>query len=157
MEDIARHLGDNLGGINSFRYIPISEVLYLSEAIEGKVCEPLTIKAPGRWYDFYATEGTMGFNEVKENSPHGDFYKVRLSGFVPKDRPELIHALNKMRNQKFIIDYTDNNGLRKIIGTIDEPLRLKHSFDTGADVPNRAGTSFEFYGDLRFPSPVYYI
>lgn len=157
MEDIFKHNDDNLGGIYAFKYIPISEVASLPAAIDGKVFEPLLTKDSGRWYEFYATPGTLGFSELKETSPHGDYYKAKFSGFVPKDRSDLIDAFSKMRNNKFIIDYTDYNGVRKIIGTIDEPLLFKESLDTGVNVPNRNGTSFEFTGELRYKSPEYFI
>jgi hypothetical protein len=99
----------------------------------------------------------MKYNEEKQQSPHGDYYKAKLTAFIPQDRSEVNNQLELMKNKLFIIDYTDNNGERKLVGTVENPLSFTDTMDTGANVPNRNGYTIEFSGDILKKSPTYFI
>lgn len=157
MKDINKHCDDNLGGIFLFKFIPLTEVASIPQAINSKVLEPLVVNSLGRWYDCYGTEGTIKFSEEIQNSPHGDYHAIKLTSFIPKDRIDITDQLEEMRNKLFIIDYIDNNGYRKLIGNLAEPLQFKYSLDTGSSVPNRNGHTIEFYGNAIKKSPNYFI
>lgn len=157
MKDINKHCEDNLGGIFLLRFIPSNDIETIVEPIDGRVTEPVVLKENTRWYEFYATPETIKFDEDQQQSPHGDYFKIKLTGNTPKDRAEVISTLNEMKNKTFILDYIDNNGTRKLVGTITEPIKFKHTSTTGNTVPSKNGTSFEFYGDVIDKSPEYYI
>lgn len=157
MNDINKPCDDNLGGLFLFNFIPVTEVQSIAEPIDSRVLEPVTTTTIGRWYECYASEGTMKFIEDLQQSDQGDFHKAKLSAFIPKDRTDIADQFEKMRNKDFIIDYIDNNGHRKLIGTLDYPLRFTYSLDTGATVPNKNGHTIEFYGDILKKSPTYFI
>lgn len=157
MNDINKPCDDNLGGLYRFNFIPVTEVQKIAEPIGCRVLEPLETTSIGRWYECYASEGTMKFNEDLQQNEHGDYHKVKLSAFIPKDRTDIGEQLEKMRGKDFIIDYIDNNGHRKLIGRLDTPLRFTYSLDTGSTVPNINGHKIEFYGDILKKSPTYFI
>ena len=157
MKDIVKHCDDNLGGIYVYRVAIVDDIQSMSEPIDGKVLEPIVLKTGKVFYDIYATEGSTKFSEDSTESSHGDYYKAKLSSFVPKDRTEVTDTLNKMANKKFIIDYTDNNSHRKLIGTIANPMQFRNSLATGEKVPNPNGHTIEFYGDLLEKSPTYFV
>lgn len=157
MEDINKHCDDNLGGVQPFKFIPVDDIASMVEPINSKVLEPVTLKALARWFNCYATEGTIKYNEEKQQSPHGDYYKAKLTAFIPKDRAEVIEQLKQMNNKLFVIDYTDNNGLRKLVGTIDNPLSFSDTIDTGDNASKRNGYTIEFSGELLKKAPTYFI
>jgi hypothetical protein len=157
MEDINKHCDENVGGIFLFRYIPVEDVESIVEPIDSRITEPVVLKAGKRWFEFYATPGTIKFEEEPQESSHGDYFKIKFSGNTPKDRQETISAFNKMKNKHFILDYTDNNLFRKLVGNISYPLKFKKSTSTGAQAQNKNGYAFEFYGDVLNESPEYYI
>lgn len=157
MEDINKHCDENVGGIFLFRYIAKDDVESIVEPIDERITEPVVLKANKRWFDFYGTPGTIKFDEEQQQSPHGDYFKVKLTGLTPKDRADIIRPFNKMKNPTFIIDYTDNNGLRKLVGNLNESLRFKHASSTGDKPQSKNGHAFEFYGDVIDKSPEYYI
>lgn len=157
MEDINKHCGDNLGGITSFNFIEVKDINTIAEPIDNKVCEPVVLQALARWLGCYATEGTIKYTEEKQQSQHGDYYKVKLTAFIPQDRSEVNNQLELMKNKLFLIDYTDNNGYRKLIGTVQYPLRFTDSLDTGSTAANRNGYTIEFFGDLLKKAPTYFI
>lgn len=157
MNDINIHCDENIGGIFLFRFIPTIDVESIPEPINSRITEPITLKSGKRWFNFYATPGSMKFEEEVNNSSHGDYIKAKLTGNTPKGRIEVVSNFNKMLNQTFIIDYTDNNKFRKIVGTLTEPMRFKRIYTTG-DKPNTKNSySFEFYGDITQESPEYFI
>lgn len=157
MNDINKPCEDNLGGIFLIKVIPIQEVQSLLMPVKSAILEPLVTKPLGRWYDIYATIETVKFEEEPIESEQGDHYRAKIIGKVPKDRASVIETINQMTNKQFIIDYTDNNGVRKIVGTLTEPLLFKCNFTTGDKVATKNGYDFEFSGFLLRKSPVYLV
>jgi hypothetical protein len=157
MNDINKHCDENVGGILHFNFIPVRDVLSIVEPIKQRITEPITLKPGTRWFEFYATRGTINFDENQQESPHGDYYKAKFTGLVPKGRTEIEDTFNKMKNKNFILDYTDNNGHRRLVGTVSNPLRFKSDYSTGNDAKNKNGHSFEFFGNIIDKSPTYFI
>lgn len=157
MNDINKHTEDNLGGIFSIKIIPVSDVQSIPMPIKSRILQAVVLKNNTRWYDLYATEQTIKFEEPQQESEHGNFFRCKLTGLVPKDRADVIELFNEMANKLFVIDYTDNNGVRKLIGNLSEPLTFSSNFDTGSTATNKNGYSFEFKGDLIKKSPVYFV
>ena len=157
MNDINKHCEDNLGGVYFFRFIPKTDVSSISEPINGKVCEPVALIPGARWFDFYGTEGTKSLKEDQQQSDQGDYFRIKLSGSTPKVRTDVSNTLFDMKDQEFIVDCIDNNGHRKLLGTIKEPLRFSFVSDTGNAAQNKNAYAFEFTADLSKLSPTYYI
>jgi hypothetical protein len=157
MNDINKHCDDNLGGVYLLRFIPKTDVSSIALPIKGRVCEPVVLNAGACWYEFYGTEGTKNLKEDQQPSEHGDFFKLKLSGSTPKIRTSISDTLNEMKDKEFIIDCIDNNGHRRLLGTINEPLRFQFTSDTGNSAPNKNAYTFEFYGDVSKSPPTYYI
>ena len=147
MNDINRHEGDNLGGVVSFNFIPVQDVESLTMPIEHRIVEPLQLKTGKYWYCGFATLGTIGFTEESQQTPNGEVYKQKFAAIRPKDDKDISLLLNEMRNQKFIIDYTDANGQRKLIGTTDEPLFFSSVLNTKTSVAGRNEHTLIFYRD----------
>ena len=157
MNDINKPCGDNVGGIFLFKIAFTDDVQSMSLPINGNVCEPVELKSLARWYDVYGTEGTIKFNEDQQQSPQGDYFKVKLSASIPKDRTEVKNSLEEMKNKTFIIDYTDYNNERKLVGTLTEPLKFSSSLDTGNKIPSLNAHAIEFFGNALTKAPTYSI
>lgn len=155
--DIEKHHGDNLGGVNSFKFAFANSVDTIPPIIDGSIHHAVTLltSPPSRWFDGYCTEGTMQLKETAKDSEHGEYQEKEFTGIVPKGRPELIDLFNSMADQLFIIDAIDNNGIRRLIGNKEEPLKLKVDFDTKADVPQRNEYRISFKGTGVKKSPQY--
>ncbi|OFY87859.1 MAG: hypothetical protein A3F72_03020 [Bacteroidetes bacterium RIFCSPLOWO2_12_FULL_35_15] len=155
MDDITLFEDDNLGGIIRFKIAKADDVESIDDAIDGAITTEITLKANCRWYEVYATLGTIGYAEPTEDTNSGTVYKRNISAFSPKDTIEKTKIFNEMRNGKFIVDYTDSNKLRKIIGSIEEPVRFKYSLNTKSNIPELAGYNISFFGDGTHPAYVY--
>lgn len=155
MKDIVYQNLSNLGGNYFFKFIPVSHVESIPQAYKSEIHHAVVLKPNSRWFDFYCTKGTIDFLDEQQESKQGDFHLKTISGFVPKDRVDLKNLFDVMMNDKFIVDITDNNGVRKLVGSIDEPLTFKSKFTTGNDVNKRNGYTITFSGEGIKKSPLY--
>jgi hypothetical protein len=155
MNDLNRLKGNNIGGVIRFNFIPVQDVQSIALPINHKVLEPLELKEGKRWYCAYATIGTMAYSEEQSDNDNGNIYKPKFIAICPQDNEEMTDTLNAMRNQRFIIDYTDANGLRKLVGTIEEPLFFTSTLSTKNDVKGRNEHAISFYGECTHKAYVY--
>ncbi len=155
MNDIDEFDGDNLGGIIRFKFIPVTDVESIDNPIDHVIATPVILKTNKRWFDAYATKGTIGFTEVPEKTANGDVFKLQFNAICPKDSADRSNVFNQMRNQRFIVDYTDYNGLRKLIGSLEEPLFFSSSLNTKTEVVGRNEHSISFYGESSHKAYVY--
>jgi len=147
MRDINEPCGDNLGGLLSFDFIPSSDVLSIPEPNKSRILQPIVLKSGKSWSSGYGTRGTMSFSEDQGNGDHGAKYAAKISLVVPKEESENEDLYHEMRHQTFIVVYTNANGLKKVVGTIAEPLKFTSNLSTGSDVPNRNQHTIQFYED----------
>jgi hypothetical protein len=155
INDIKRHDDDNLGGNNSYIFIPEDDVLTIPTVFEGAIHTEIILKPLKKWFFGYGTEGTLRFTDVESENDHGTFYLKKFMCNVPKNRAELVAIFNKMKNRKFILLLTDNNGEKILVGTKEEPLSFKNRFDSKDDVPGRNEHEVEFYGEGVDKSPIF--
>lgn len=146
MNDINEYSGDNLGGIIRFKFIPVTDVESIASPIDHVITTPVILKTDKRWFSAYATMGTIGYTEASEQTANGGLFKRQLVAIIPKDDKDKAKLFNKMRNQRFIVDYVDSNGLRKLIGSLEEPVFFSSTQNTKTEMPGRNEHSISFYG-----------
>ena len=155
MKDINELCGDNLGGLICFEFIPKDDVQSVPEVVDGKILKPVVLKAKKYWFKGYGTLGTMGFSEDQDNGDHGAQYNPKMSAVIPKEMAENSALYYEMRHVEFLVKYTNANGLKKLVGTIEEPLKFMASLNTGDDIPKRNQHAISFYGKTTKPAAVY--
>lgn len=155
MRDINEPCGDNLGGINSFEFIPITDISSIPDLYRGKLIRPIVLVSGKRWFKGYGTFETIGFTEDDAKSKDGTSFLPKFKCVVPKELYENEALYFVMRHQQFIVKYKNNNGLTKIIGTLEEPLQFTYSLNTGSTVTTRNQHNIEFFGDTTRPAIVY--
>jgi hypothetical protein len=133
---------DNLGGLERFWYIPVDDITSIGPVINGKVS--VTLSSGKKWFEFYASQGSIDFKESHKIDDKGESFNLKLSGFTPRDSDDLFESFMPMMKQKFACVYLDNNGNHKIAGSPREPLRFSFKFSTGKDASGRNGYDFSF-------------
>lgn len=71
--------------------------------------------------EFRYTPSTLHFEEKPKKIGGTTIYATEVSGFIPKDRPELLEEFFKLDKKRFVGFYLDNNGKVRIIGTVENP------------------------------------
>lgn len=153
--DIIRQVSDNIGSVIAFEFLEIKGVSVIPPTVRATIWNAVELVDGYRWQKGYGTEGTMSFKDEPANSENGGYHKKIFSANVPKDRPEINDLFNSMQNKKFILQIMDANGLKKLIGTIDEPLTFKSGYDTKANFQGRAEYQISFEGEGVDKSPFY--
>ena len=155
IKDIKKHKNDNLGGIHSFIFTPVENVLDIPPVISGSVRMAITLKAGTRWYRGHGIEGTMRFTDEPQEDENGTFYQKRLIGLIAKKRASLVDQLTSMKNRRFIVIARDYNDIMWLIGNKSEPLLFKSGSDSKEHIPGRNEISFEFFNPGIDESPVF--
>lgn len=155
MNDIKQPSGDNLGGLVRFRFIDINDVESIEDAINGKVLTEIELSDGGQWFTGYGTIGSMGYTETPSENPNGTVFARQFTAVCPQDGEDNNALFNEMRNKRFILDYTDSNGLRKLVGSISEPLKFSATLNTQTNMPGLNSHTINFYGDGTHKAYIY--
>ena len=149
MPDIDQFVGDNIGGLEEFQFIPVTDIISIPRPVDHVINKSVVIddSSGAKWLNAYVTEGSLGYTETKSKTQHGTPYKRKLVGFVPKDSEALANQFDGMEGSKFVLIYDDNNGKKKLIGSIDSPLEFTADLDTKEDASGRNGHTISFTGN----------
>jgi hypothetical protein len=155
IKDIKRQIESNLGGVNSYIFIPKNDVVFIPPVINGSIKMGIDIKAGTKWFRGYGVEGTMRYTDDQSESDHGDSFEKKFIATIPKDQESLVEFINSTVNKKFILLCTTNNEEHILLGTIEEPLSFKSNTDSKAAVNERNEVTIEFFGVGTSKSPVF--
>jgi hypothetical protein len=151
MTTIAKHSGQNTGGILSVEYAFPNEfagfVIYPAYKIKA------TFLNPGNWKTLYATATTFSGGGNSETTPSGILYHYDFKFRCPKDRSDLIEAFHLFQTTGVILRVTDGNSLKRIYGTPSNPLTVKSKLLLPGEVQGYNG--YEIAMEGSFPDPAY--
>lgn len=156
MNNLSRFSGINITGVKAIQYVPLEDVLILPDPFNSVISLQVILKPGKVFYSADLTLYTAGCKEETVISNHGEIQKQTLQCFIPKDSPENAPSLNEMIKQRFLVLYSDFNGNRKVLGTLDSGMRFKADLDTYMDPGSgRNGHLCTFYGESPLKAPFY--
>jgi hypothetical protein len=144
---------DNIAGIADFNFIEVEGVNKIPIPIDHRIIYVVTLVSPYTWLKGYSSIDTLQYSESSKVSDNGPYIEAQLKGFVP-DSPEMLQQLVKMDGRRFVVHLTDNDGLERISGTIDQPLIFSFDFETQT-VSGVKGYRYKFKGLLEKRAPIY--
>ncbi|MVN76932.1 hypothetical protein GO988_11410 [Hymenobacter sp. HMF4947] len=145
----------NTGGVRGLRVWPASNVRI--PAYQGQqLTQPLQLLDAGNYADIWYLPDSAGFSEPQDDNVQGDLYKPLIQLVVPKDAPDVSEAVARLTAVRYVVaGYTDANGLSKLVGTPENPLRFSALLETGKRGPDRNGYTFSFAGETPQRAPFY--
>jgi hypothetical protein len=145
----------NTGGVRALRVWPASNVR-LPAYVGSNLTQPITLLNKDNYADIWFQPDSAGFDEPEADDAAGVFYKAQLQLLVLRDAPDLQEAIRQLRAVRyFVLAYADGNGLTKLVGTPDNPLRLAAGLETGKRPGDRNGYPLTFAGLMPQPAPFY--
>ena len=145
----------NIGGVRALRVWPASNVRVPAYA-GSSLTTAITLLDPLNYADIWFLPDSAGFEELQADDVQGDFYKVGLQLVVTKDAPDVAEAVARLSAVRyFVAAYADGNGLTKLVGTPDNPLRFAAGLETGKRATDRNGYPLTFSGILPIRAPFY--
>jgi hypothetical protein len=133
---------ENLQGILSFQFVEVDNVQEfpdLDPELNGLI-SPISLLPGKTWLDGWAPWGQLKFNEKESGQPGGAPYNINLTGFLPGDGPEIARLVANLRRSRFVVIYTDMNGIAKVLGNAESPMQFTASFSTDG----RRGWEYSF-------------
>lgn len=145
----------NTGGVRRLRVWPASNVRLPAYA-GSTLGVPLTLLDKDNYADIWFQPDSAGFDEAEDFEAAGPFYKPQLQLVVLRDAPDLQEAIARLRAVRyFVVAYADGNGLTKLVGTPENPLRLTAGLETGKKPTDRNAYPLVFAGLTPQPAPFY--
>lgn len=139
--------GDNIGGIETIEFALVTDVLSIPDAAGMQLPTGVVMNTGKRFYKAPITLESANFTETGSDSEHGTSYTKAISGFCPCDCNENAGLFDEMENARFILRVKDNNGRKRIIGTIAEPLQFAIDRSTQQTTGETPGVSIKFFGN----------
>jgi hypothetical protein len=148
--------GLNIGGIIRLRAWPVANVRTYPVQVGSTLRGPLELYDPQLCADIVFQADTGGFDEPQDDADAGEVYKPQLQLVVPGDTPYLSDAIALLRAAKYyVVQYEDGNGLSKLVGTPEFPLRFSADLATGRKATATNAYQLSFAAQLPTPAPVY--
>lgn len=147
--------GPVLGGISDMYIIRSKDVLGIPDCCceDGHtITEPLTIRSDAEFVRLEFRPGSARYSYTGKDTDHGPLYDIEVDLAHKKLSPEVDEAVTRLGPGHYILIATDFNGYRRLIGNLDNPMRLLPNGTTGA---RRADTNFadwKFVGRSKCPA-----
>ena len=155
MNNIKRNPGDNIGGHRMFLFIPVEDVESIPDAVNMVVSEDIELKTDKAWYYGLFTQDTHGYVEPMEENEAGPYYKKKLTGFISTVTKEMTALIEDFESRLFVLISLDNNGNLRLIGSLNEPMRVSIDETSQDNAAGRSGYSVMFRRDSTFKSYFY--
>ncbi len=145
----------NTAGVRALRVWPASNVR-LPAYTGSNLTTPITLLDKDNYANIWFAPDSASFDEAEDFEAAGSFYKPQLQLVLLRDAPDLQEAIARLRAVRyFVAAYADGNGLTKLVGTPDHPLRLTVGLETGKKPTDRNGYPLVFAGLTPQPAPFY--
>lgn len=146
---------DNVGGVETIEFALVSDIASIPDVVEMKVPTGIIMNTGKRFYKAPVTLESTLFADTATDSEHGKSYEKSITGFCPCDCNENAAQFDEMENARFVVIVKDNNGVKRIVGTIAEPLQFSIGRSTAQSTSETPGINLSFYGKGLQQSPFY--
>lgn len=146
LTDIASTMGENLGGICKFQFVPKEWIDEFPEenADTGVALYAVTLLPGYSWLTAVCLRDSMEFTEDQQQNEAGSFFQQKLSGVINKDDAELNILNDALRFRECVVIYTDRNGKKKLIGKSSKAMSFSSRLATGLEVKDKTAFYVEF-------------
>lgn len=151
MEDILKHTGSNIGGVNPVQYAAVEDISSITRN-EETLITTVTLKSGKSWSYLYASPDSILVESTEEDTDAGTKYTYNIKMMVPKDRSGVEATLRQMNGRGFIVKVHDKNGVVRYFGEIGNPMRKSSKLLKPATVDSFNGWEVAFSGEFSRPA-----
>jgi hypothetical protein len=113
------------------------------EGIAGKINTIPIVNV--KWNVAECEQYSKDYTEEQKDSTGGSYIECSVNGYLPLENQTNHLSLNNMKHQGFMVVVVAPTGLTKWLGTKENPVRLKHAFNSGKRSGNtNAGNQISF-------------
>jgi len=122
--------------------------------VDGVVNQSLFLINNAEWLDIPIYNNKVAFKETPLDN-NASAYSVSLSLFIAGNEVDNVNGFEALNGKLFLLDYTDNNNNRRLVGFSDEPMKLSIDFNVPDSHTGVSGHSLVFTGIVSKRAPKY--
>jgi G3E family GTPase len=151
MAKIEKHTGENIGGMLPVWWAFASDIS--TQLIDRFTLRTtVTLVDGAKWSSMYSTPDTIELDSEESEKPAGTQYTYKMKCLIPQDRSDVELVLRRLANRGLIIWTKDKNGIIRIIGTKENPMKKVGKLKKPATVEGFNGWEITFTGDFSLPA-----
>lgn len=134
------------GGLCHIDIVPVDWVIYFPEIdpLYETVTQKIRLQEGRAWMRLPVPDRARGFDENQKPSDAGPYVETTVSCFVPFATAGNEVLLQKMRYYRYIVVVALSNGIKRVCGTLDNPLLYSRSFGSGSSAESDMGSTVTF-------------
>lgn len=153
MEDFKKIWDARVAGIDAFEYVLVDDILTWPAGAALTLNEyTIALKANKKWGQGFALDSTLAFADTPAGGSQGKLFAKNFNGFLPHDHEDTASNFYTNQYKKFILKYTDRNGVKRIIGSPTHPLQLDFEFKLSPTHTGEKGWPFRFFATTKKPA-----
>lgn len=129
----------------SLQIVRAADVESIPTPVGGVIYGQVVFKAGAGWTIWEVSMESANVASTDRQSIHGHLKNNRLPFSVPKDRAGIKHQFELASEDEFIVTYVDGNGIRKLLGSLEAPLRFAFNHSTGSRFADSNAYSCSFF------------
>ncbi|MEM7163755.1 MAG: hypothetical protein AAF487_15110 [Bacteroidota bacterium] len=151
MSELKAYEGKSTGGILAVYLQLVENVIQIPSASGINLSNDIN---PSSFQKINPLDSTARFKETSKVIHGSQSYNYEIPFSIRKDRSVVTQLLSNLMNRKLIAITEDFEGLRRVIGSLDEPARLNWTFNKGESIssPNR----YDVVITCQQTNPAYY-
>jgi hypothetical protein len=148
LQNISRLKGNaNLGGLVEIRVTRKADVTNIPLPIGGKITGDITFPEGKGFVTWLVTQESLSLKSNSRDSREGISKTNRLPFRVPLDQYNVRMMLEQAEEDEFIVLVKYPNGVYKLFGTLDGPVKFSFDHDSGTSHADGNFNNCEFYYD----------
>lgn len=134
------------GGLCSIEFVPVNWIVYFPEVNPkyNTITQRIRLLDGKAWQVCPAPDRERSLIEAQKQNDGGMYIDSTIQAFLPFDSASNEVALKVMRYYRYIVVVNMPNGIRKLIGSMDNPARFSRDFNTGGDYTADMGSPIQF-------------
>lgn len=132
----------------------VSPALLLESKITRVPLGIVTLTTADPWLEIYCSPQTLEFEEASKDTPNGQLYNTRISGFHPGADADRSNLFNLMYHYRWVAQVMDSTGLDRQTGGNGEYLDVSFAFGIPGDMAGERGTGISLEGTFTKPSSI---
>lgn len=156
MADINEPTFDNISGYNTVQFAYKSNISSLPLPSDNIITEDeITLVDGEEWYNFYGTPKTIIPGITSKKTDAGTEWNINLKLRYPKEQAAITNIFIDMTERPLLLKISDNNGVKRLFGTLEIPLFMKFDILNPGEVADYNGYQVEF--ETKSSHPPYYL
>lgn len=134
------------GGLCWVDFVPVDWVVFHPgvDPFLGVQRGEVLLAAGREWLKLPVPDIRRGLVDVQQSSDAGEYVDSRVTGFLVGDTVRNAIMVKKMRRFRYIVVVRQPDGIRKILGTMKNPARVRIDYRTGEEATGTQGYDFAF-------------